>query len=59
VLNATSSTKKVNWKVAIEKMRRAGAVITTMEIVIHEMIGRVDDPNYDKFMELARRESDL
>jgi len=40
-------------------MRRAGAVITTMEIVMHEMIGRVDDPNYDKFMELARRELDL
>ena len=59
IMNATSSTKKVNWKVAIEKMRRAGAVISTMEIAIHEMIGRVDDPNYDKFMELARRVSDI
>ncbi len=59
VINATSATRKVNWKAAIEKMRRAGAVITTMEMAIHEMIGRVDDPNYDKYMEIARKASEI
>jgi hypothetical protein len=59
VLNATSARKKVNWKAAIEKMRSAGAVITTMEMLMHEIIGRVDDPQYDKFVDLARREYDI
>jgi nicotinamidase-related amidase len=54
VLNATSSRRKVNWRVAIEKMRRAGAVITTMEMVMHEMLERVDVPNFEKFRELVR-----
>lgn len=59
VLNATSARRKVNWKVAIDKMRAAGAVITTMEMMMHEIIGRVDEPNFDKIVELARREKDL
>ncbi len=59
VLNATSARKKVNWKAAIEKMRAAGAVITTMEMLMHEIVGRVDDPQYDKIVELSRRENDL
>jgi nicotinamidase-related amidase len=59
VLNATSARKKVNWKAAIEKMRAAGAVITTMEMLMHEILGRVDDPQYDKIVDLSRREYDL
>lgn len=59
VLNATSSRKKVNWKVAIDKMRAAGAVVTTMEMLMHEIVGRIDDPQYDKIVELSRREYDL
>ena len=59
VINATSATRKVNWKAAIEKLRRAGAVITTMEMAIHAMIGRVDDPNYVKYMEIARKASEI
>ena len=54
VLNATSSRRKVNWRIALEKMRRAGAVITTMEMVMHEMIERVDVPEFAKFRELVR-----
>jgi len=33
VLDATSSRHKIDWRMAIEKMRRAGAVVTTMEMV--------------------------
>lgn len=54
VLNATSSQKKVNWKIGLEKMRRAGAIITTMEMVMHEIIERVDVPQYDTFVKLVR-----
>ena len=32
--------------------RRAGAVVTTMEMVMHEMVERVDFPQFDKFQEL-------
>lgn len=51
-LDATSSRHKVNWRIALEKMRRAGAVITTAEIVIHELIERIDIPQYEKIREI-------
>ncbi|MFZ2961489.1 MAG: isochorismatase family protein [Candidatus Ozemobacteraceae bacterium] len=53
VLDATSSRRKVDWRVALEKMRRAGAVVTTMGMVMHEMMERVDAPQFDKFQELV------
>ena len=53
VMDATSSRRKIDWRAALEKMRRAGAIITTMEMVMHEMIERVDFPQYDKFQELV------
>ncbi|MBF0543671.1 MAG: isochorismatase family protein [Candidatus Riflebacteria bacterium] len=53
VLDATSARRKVDWKISLDKMGRAGAVITTMELVMHEMMERVDAPNYDKFQELV------
>jgi len=53
VLDATSSRRKVDWRVALEKMRRAGAIVTTMEMVMHEIIERVDFPQFDKFQELV------
>lgn len=52
VMDASSSRRKVDWKVSLEKMRRAGAIVTTMELVMHEMIERVDVPHYEKFQEL-------
>lgn len=53
VLDATSSRRKVDWRVALEKMRRAGAIITTMEMAMNEIIERVDVPQYEKFQELV------
>jgi len=53
VLNAASSRRRVDWRVSLEKMRRAGAVITTMEMVMHEMMERVDSPQFEKFRELV------
>ncbi|MBF0408104.1 MAG: isochorismatase family protein [Candidatus Riflebacteria bacterium] len=53
VLDASSSRRKSDWRAAIDKMRTAGAVITTMEMVMHEIMERVDAPNYDKFQELV------
>ena len=53
VLDASSSRRKVDWRVALEKMRRAGAVVTTMEMVMHEIIERIDHPNFEKFQELV------
>ncbi len=53
VFDATSSRRKVDWRVALEKMRRAGAVVTTMEMVMHEIVERVDFPQFEKFQELV------
>ena len=53
VSDATSSRRRVDRRVALEKMRRAGAIITTMEMVMHEMVERVDFPQFDKFQELV------
>lgn len=59
VLNATSAARKINWRVAVEKMRRAGAIITTADIVMHELIGGVDHPKYEQCMELTKKITDL
>lgn len=52
VLDATSSRRRIDWRMAIEKMRRTGAIVTTMEMVMHEMIERIDVPHFPKFQEL-------
>lgn len=52
VYDATSSRRKLDWRVALEKMQRAGAVVTSMEMAMHEMVERVDFPQFDKFKEL-------
>ena len=57
VVNATSSRKKINWKIALDKMKAAGATITTMEMAMHEIIGRVDSPDYRSTAKLARQQS--
>ena len=53
VSDATSSRRRVDRRVALEKMRRAGAIVTTMEMVMHEMVERVDVPQFEKFQELV------
>jgi nicotinamidase-related amidase len=39
VSDATSSRKIENWKIALERMRAAGAVITSTEMFIYEILG--------------------
>jgi nicotinamidase-related amidase len=53
VYNATGARRKVDWRIGLEKMRRAGAIITTMEMVMHEMVERIDVPHFEKFQELV------
>jgi hypothetical protein len=40
-------------------MSAAGAVITTMEMLMHEIIDGADHQLYKKTVELARRETEI
>ena len=57
ILNATSSCKKINWKLAVDKMKSAGATITTADIVMHEIAGGVDAKEYTKISEIIKKEN--
>ncbi|MBI3038944.1 isochorismatase family protein [bacterium] len=52
VMDATSSRRRVDRRIALEKIRIAGAVVTTMEAVMYEISERIDIPQFDKFQEL-------
>ena len=44
VADCIGSRKEVDIHYAIERMRQAGAIITTMESILFEMMGRADHP---------------
>jgi isochorismate hydrolase len=49
--DGVSSSRQVEAKIALERLGRAGAVITTSEAWLYECMG---DANIEKFKEIAR-----
>jgi nicotinamidase-related amidase len=48
--DAVSSRTEWNWKVGLERMRAAGAVISSTEMIIYELLGSSGTPAFKKLL---------
>ena len=54
VSDATSSRTEENWRVALDRMRQAGVVITSTEMVIYELLGRAGTDEFRAVLPLVK-----
>jgi nicotinamidase-related amidase len=54
VSDATSSRSRDNWKVAIKRMRQAGVVITSTEMVMYELMARAGTDEFRAVLPLVK-----
>lgn len=54
VSDATSSRTEENWRVALERMRQAGVVITSTEMVIYELLRRAGTDEFRAVLPLVK-----
>ena len=54
VSDATSSRAEHNWKVALDRMRQAGVVITSTEMVIYELLQRAGTEEFRAVLPLVK-----
>jgi nicotinamidase-related amidase len=50
VADAVTSRSQANWRLAMDQLRQAGAVVTSTETVLFQLLGQADS---DEFRELA------
>jgi nicotinamidase-related amidase len=48
--DATSSRTELNWKIGVERMRDAGAVISSTEMMMYELMGRSGTPVFKEIL---------
>ena len=48
--DAVSSRTELNWKLGLERMRDAGAVISSTEMIIYELLGRSGSPAFKEML---------
>ena len=56
--DATSSHKKEDYEIAIERLRDSGAVITTTEALIYELSERAGTQKFKRILELVKNRRD-
>jgi len=54
VSDATSSRAEHNWKVALNRMRQAGVVVTSTEMVIYELLQRAGTDEFRAVLPLVK-----
>jgi nicotinamidase-related amidase len=54
VSDATASRKEDNWRIALERMRQAGVVITSTEMVIYELLQRAGTDEFRAVLPLVK-----
>ena len=54
VSDATSSRTEENWRVALDRMRQAGVVITSTEMVIYELLQRAGTDEFRAVLPLVK-----
>ena len=54
VSDATSSRAEHNWRVALDRMRQAGVVITSTEMVIYELLRRAGTDEFRAVLPLVK-----
>src|SRR5579864_743056 len=52
--DAVSSRTKLNWKLGLQRMRNAGAVISTTEMMIYELLGRSGSPEFKEMLKYLK-----
>ena len=48
--DAVSSRTELNWKLGLERMRDAGAVVSSTEMMIYELLGRSGSPEFKEML---------
>lgn len=54
VADCVSSRKDYNKEIALERMRQEGAVITTVESILYEMMGSAKAPEFKQILEIIK-----
>jgi nicotinamidase-related amidase len=54
VSDATSSRSLYNWETALYRMRQAGAIITSTEMVIYELLGKAGTDTFKESLKLVK-----
>jgi hypothetical protein len=52
--DATSSRTAENWHIGLKRMERAGAVISSTEMMVYELLGRSDTPEFKAILPLIK-----
>jgi nicotinamidase-related amidase len=52
--DATSSRTEANWKAGLHRMEQAGAVLSTAEMAIYELLARSDDAAFKAILPLLK-----
>jgi len=52
--DATSSRTAENWRIGLERMERAGAVISSAEMMVYELLGRSDTAEFKALLPLIK-----
>ena len=52
--DAVSSRTELNWKLGLERMRDAGAVISSTEMMIYELLGKSGSPEFREMLKHLR-----
>ncbi|MDO8588616.1 MAG: isochorismatase family protein [Armatimonadota bacterium] len=52
--DAVSSRTEANWKIGLDKMRGAGAVITSVEAALYEMLVDSKSPEFKQILDLVK-----
>jgi len=49
--DATSSRSEFNWKIGLDRMKEAGAQLSSTEMMIYELLGRSDTPEFKAMLQ--------
>ena len=52
--DAVSSRSELNWKLGLDRMRDAGAVISSTEIMIYELLGKSGTPAFKEMLQYIK-----
>ena len=52
--DAVSSRTELNWKLGLERMRDAGAVISSTEMMIYELLGQSGSPEFREILKYLK-----
>jgi isochorismate hydrolase len=52
--DAVSSRTELNWKLGLERMRDAGAVISSTEMMLYELMGKSGTPVFKEMLKWVK-----